>query len=194
MRPARPTNRIHASGAGTLNPIARDEDPNGEFRYPLEESFGHLIRDAHRAFNRAMQVRLERHDVTVGQWAFLRILWEQDGLTQRELAEMLGLMEPSAMFALNGLDKRGLIKRVQDPRDGRKRRIQLTPKGRALRRELVPYAMEVNAIALGAFDPVHARQLIHSVIDNLQRDIVQQTGDSPAAGNRRQIRRRKVSR
>lgn len=177
-----------------MSSSVQDEDQNGEFRYPLDESFGHLVRDAHRAFNRAMQVRLERHDVTVGQWAFLRILWEQDGLTQRELAEMLGLMEPSAMFALNGLEKRGLIRRVQDPRDGRKRHIHLTPKGRELRRELVPYAMEVNRIALGHFDPDKARGLIHAVIENLQRDIVEQTRNQPATGKRRPIRRRKVSR
>jgi len=148
-----------------------------EFRYPPEESFGHLVRIVGRAFVRSLQLRLERHDVTVGQWAFLRILWEHDGLTQRELAEMVGLMEPSAKFALNGLERRGLITPVRNAEDRRKRNFWITPEGHALKKVLLPYAKEVSDAALAGLEPEQAEQMTQAichVIANLQTDIEQQ--------------------
>ena len=39
---------------------------------------------------RALQARLAAHGVSFGHWTFLRILWERDGLTQRELSAEAG--------------------------------------------------------------------------------------------------------
>ena len=71
----------------------RDAVPN--------DRMAHLVRDATRALVRALQERLARHDVPFGHWAFLRILWETDGLTQRELSREAGVMEPTTFAALN---------------------------------------------------------------------------------------------
>src|SRR5262245_43535885 len=72
-----------------------------EIDFPASHSIARLVRQVYRVFNKAMQIRLDRHGVTLGQWAFLRALWEQDGQTQRELATELGLKESTAMFSLN---------------------------------------------------------------------------------------------
>ena len=42
----------------------------------------------------------QKYGVAFGHWAFLRILWETDGLTQRALSEEAGLMEPTTSSAL----------------------------------------------------------------------------------------------
>src|SRR5262245_12184934 len=42
------------------------------------DRFAHLVKDATRGLLRAMQMRLARHGVSFGHWAFLRILWESD--------------------------------------------------------------------------------------------------------------------
>ena len=49
---------------------------------------------------RALQRRLAEHGVSFGHWTFLRILWERDGLTQRELSDEAGVMEPTTFAAL----------------------------------------------------------------------------------------------
>ncbi|MFX8633184.1 hypothetical protein ABTM26_19550, partial [Acinetobacter baumannii] len=51
-----------------------------------DDRLAHLVKDATRALVRALQARLARHGVSFGHWSFLRILWERDGLTQRELS------------------------------------------------------------------------------------------------------------
>ena len=57
------------------------------------DRLAHLVRDTERAFRRALQVRLAAHGVPFGHWSFLRILWETDGLTQKELSVRAGVME-----------------------------------------------------------------------------------------------------
>jgi hypothetical protein len=51
------------------------------------DRLAHLVKDATRSFVRALQMRLAEHEVSFGHWTFLRILWETDGLTQRDVAE-----------------------------------------------------------------------------------------------------------
>ena len=55
-----------------------------------DDRFAHLIKDAMRGLNRALQMRLADHAVSYGHWTFLRILWEHEGITQRELSERAG--------------------------------------------------------------------------------------------------------
>ena len=52
-----------------------------------DDRLAHLVKDATRALVRALQMRLAEHAVSFGHWTFLRILWEGDGLTQRELSD-----------------------------------------------------------------------------------------------------------
>src|SRR5205814_2274689 len=64
-----------------------------------DDRLAHLVKDATRALVRALQMWLAGHHVSFGHWTFLRILWEGDGLTQRELSEQAGVMEPTTFSA-----------------------------------------------------------------------------------------------
>lgn len=59
------------------------------------DRIAHLIRDVARAQMKALQQRLIAHGVSFGHWTFLRILWIHDGLTQKELSDLAGVMEPT---------------------------------------------------------------------------------------------------
>ena len=122
---------------------------------------------------RGLQMRLAEHSVSFGHWTFLRILWESDGLTQRELSEQAGVMEPTTFSALKAMEKLGYICRRQMPGNRRKVFIFLTPKGRALKATLVPLAVEVNEVAVegaSAADIATARQMLLLMIRNLAQD------------------------
>jgi DNA-binding MarR family transcriptional regulator len=137
------------------------------------DRLAHLVKDATRALLRALQMRLTAHDVSLGHWTFLRILWEKDGLTQRELSIEAGVMEPTTFSALNAMEKLGYITRRQMPDNRRKVYIFLTPKGRQLKDKLVPLAEEVNRIAVSGVPAEHVattRQTLLAIIENLARD------------------------
>ena len=114
---------------------------------PAQERLAHLVKDVMRMFDRALQMRLTEHEVSIGHWPFLRALWAADGLTQRELSDEAGVMQPTTFAALKAMERRGYIVRRPVEGDRRKRRVFLTPRGRSLEGKLVPLAKHVNAIA-----------------------------------------------
>lgn len=141
-----------------------------DVEFHSETSVGYLLRDTYRAFTKVLQARISTHGVTIGQWYFLRVLWDEDGLTQRELSQRVGMMEPTTVTALNGMEKRGYVKRVRNADDKRKVNIFLTARGRALRNVLLPHAIDVNIRAVAgvpAEDVETVRRALHAMKRNL---------------------------
>ena len=174
----------HVGGAlEPTEPIeATDEGTRAILRHWREavpdDRLAHLVKDAMRGLMRALQMRQAMHSVSFGHWSFLRILWEADGLTQRELSERAGLQEPTTYAALKAMEKLGLVTRKQLPDSRKKVYVFLTPKGRALRPKLVPLAEEVNKVALAGIsqeDIAITRRTLLVMIENLARDEADQT-------------------
>lgn len=76
------------------------------------------------------------------------MLWVTEGLTQRELSEQVGLMEPTTFTALKAMESQGLIERRFQDGNRKKIYIYLTPKGRDLKDVLIPIAEELNEVAI----------------------------------------------
>lgn len=140
---------------------------------PADERLAHLIRRAARGYSRALQIRLAEHGISFGQWTFLRILWAQDGLSQRELADRAGLTEPTTHTALQRLEGRGLVIRRNLPGNRRRQHVFLTSEGRRLRAVLEPLAIDVNLAAtrgLAADEQSLLRRALLGIIANLAHD------------------------
>jgi DNA-binding MarR family transcriptional regulator len=140
------------------------------------DRIAHLVKDATRAFLRSLQARLARHDVQLGHWTFLRILWRRDGITKRELSVEAGVMEPTTVVALRSMEALGYVTLRQLPENRKNVYVFLTPLGKRMKRVLVPLAEEVNAIALrGLSEPqVEAtRRALLVMVDNLSSDCVE---------------------
>lgn len=154
---------------------ATGSDAAEPLEFQPQNSIGYLLRDTYRAFSKVLQTRISAHGVTIGQWYFLRVLWEEDGLTQRELSQRVGMMEPTTVTALNGMEKRGYVKRVRNATDRRKVNIFLTEKGRALRSRLLPHAADVNRIAAKSVtiqDIERIRSVLNTMKENLDRESI----------------------
>ena len=173
---------------------AKRERPEGEMTDRVlrhwheavpNDRMAHLVKDATRCFLRALQVRLARHNVQLGHWTFLRILWQRDGLTKRELSIEAGLMEPTTFVALRAMESLGYIT-LERKGDNRKNiYVFLTPMGRNLHDVLVPLAQEVNAIAMRgvpAGDVAATRRCLLGAIENLSRDELLPMGDAADSG------------
>jgi DNA-binding MarR family transcriptional regulator len=137
------------------------------------DRLAHLVRDAGRAYTRALQIRLAQHDVPFGHWTFLRILWESDGLTQRELSERAGVMEPTTFAAMKTMESLGYIERRQLPDNKKNMYVHLTPAGRALKKKLIPLAEETNHVStqgISAADVQTTRRVLLAILQNLAQD------------------------
>ncbi|HWE75289.1 MAG TPA: MarR family transcriptional regulator [Stellaceae bacterium] len=127
--------------------------------YPPEDSIGHQVRWAHRALQRELEERLKPFGITNGMWYFLRALWEEDGLSQRELSDRVGNSEATTVSALHAMEKRGLALRVPNSEDRRKSNIFLTRPAKELRDLLLQEAREVNRTATSGISAAEIESL-----------------------------------
>jgi len=137
------------------------------------DRLAHLVKDVWRAFQRSLSVRLAKHGIPHGHWTFLRVLWERDGITQRELAIQAGVSEPATLAALRAMEKAGHVLRKRRSGNRKNVYVKLTRQGTALRRKLVPLAVTVNAVAtkgLRASEVATARRALLTILDNLVVD------------------------
>jgi MarR family transcriptional regulator, organic hydroperoxide resistance regulator len=150
------------SGKKTGKPPKRSA-PAADAILPFAESVGYQIRATHRLLQRFLQTKIEPHGITLGMWYFLRALWHEDGLTQRELSNRVGTMEPTTLSAIMIMDRKGLVRRVRNADDRRKWHIHLTPKGRALKAKLLPLAREVVDTAVQNLSRGDVTQLLNGL-------------------------------
>ncbi|RZS31187.1 MarR family transcriptional regulator [Herbihabitans rhizosphaerae] len=86
--------------------------------------------------------------VTPEQWALLNRLWEEEGLSQVELAQRTFNDKPNVTRMLAVLERNGYIFREPNEQDRRAFSVFLTAEGRQLKESLVGLAEAVLARAL----------------------------------------------
>ncbi|PCI41309.1 MAG: hypothetical protein COB46_04100 [Rhodospirillaceae bacterium] len=148
--------------------------PSAEFSAMVKErresAATYLISYAQKLSHRGLTERLKVHGVTVAQWAVLVVLWEIDGLTQKELSERVAVETPTLSRTIDRMERDGLVKRDRNVRDRRQVHVNLTEHGAALWRELVPEAEANLAQALDGFseqDEAQLCALLKRVIGNM---------------------------
>ena len=115
--------------------------------FARDASLGYQINHLGRLLAQALHQRIAPMGVVPGQFAQLLALFEQDGLSQRELCERVRIEQPTMANTLHRMERDALIRREPDPADGRRTRAVLTAHARDLEGHLVAAAREVNAIA-----------------------------------------------
>jgi len=112
---------------------------------------GHLIR-------RAQQIAVSMfystmgHEVTPVQYCVLRILQDHPGIDQVTMARLCALDTSTAANLAVRLEERGLLHRMVPMKSKRFRLLQLTPKGAALLKRLLPSGYELSNRLLQALN------------------------------------------
>jgi DNA-binding MarR family transcriptional regulator len=154
--------------------MAKTEEVNDADYYANPtNSYGYLLRIAFRSFSRALERRTLPHGISSGQWRFLRMLWVEDGITQRELSRRVGMREPTTVAAINSLEKAGLVVRRKGTEDRRKAYVYLTARAKRLKTKLLPHVAEVNEIGLKGLTPAQIeliRQALFKIVENFAND------------------------
>jgi DNA-binding MarR family transcriptional regulator len=95
------------------------------------------------AFNRFYKPLLEPLGLTYPQYLVMLVLWEQDGLTVKEIGHQLHLDSGTLTPVLKRLQAMGYVQRSRDLPDERQVRVTLTQRGREIRKQAVPGRREV---------------------------------------------------
>ena len=125
-----------------------------------KSSFGFLMQLLARRINGDLKDRLADIDIDVKVFSNLMLLSEKDGITQRELGQMLEFPEYFMSRAVDVLVNEGYAERRPDPKSRRTILVFLTDKGREKARQLPAIIAGVNRDQLARLSPDERHQLV----------------------------------
>lgn len=112
-------------------------------------ALGFAIKNAVRAMERAFDFELRvAAAITLGQAKVVRTLTlGRDGMTQREIADSIGVEAPTLVPIIDKMVQEGLVERRQDEADRRNNRIFLTDKSQLLWNDIEQSIAKVRKVA-----------------------------------------------
>ncbi len=162
---------IVSRNAGEVNGSTRGDSRADDFA--LDQSLGFLVYRAALLMKQELTRQFEPHDLTPEQWAVLVRLWEEEGLTQRQVADRTFKDQANVTRIVRRLESKGLVNRTVCTDDGRCFRLHLTAEARALMPELVPRALRAVNRAVAGIDEAElhvAKAVLARVPGNLKGD------------------------
>jgi DNA-binding MarR family transcriptional regulator len=104
-----------------------------------------------KGFARSLQKRSALLGFSPGQFPVLLELWQQDGLTQKQLLDKLEVEQATLANTLTRMERDGQIQRHPHPTDKRAQIITLTELGRDLERQALDAAADADAALFSGF-------------------------------------------
>ena len=135
-----------------------------------EKSLTYVINHVSRQLTQALNDELKAHGVAPGQFPVLMCLWEQDGLTQRELYERVKIEQATMSNTLKRMERDCLIYREPDPADRRSMRIHLTGMAKKLEGKLTKGAKAVNKTAFDGLKKKE-RKLVLEMLEQMSANL-----------------------
>ncbi len=141
----------------------------------VSDCVSYLLIQVMKAHRRHAEPALNALGLHVGQEMILFRLWENDGITQSELAGCLCVEAPTITKMLQRMEATGLIERRPDLQDARVSRVYLTPKSRDLEgpvRSLWQDLEDKTLQGLSEAEIMLLRRLLLQIHENLTDDNV----------------------
>jgi len=114
-------------------------------RYDFENSMGFVVNMTAKAFQKSFDIELRKNaGVSLSQWRVVGALVIQPGLTQKEIADKVGIEGATLVPIIDKMEKEGLLKRKPDSSDRRVNRIYLTQKADSLWESMVECALKIR--------------------------------------------------
>ncbi|PTO74513.1 MarR family winged helix-turn-helix transcriptional regulator [Vibrio splendidus] len=128
--------------------------------FDRQNSFGWMINVVANKASKDFDVELKQHGLSLALWPTLMCLWEEEGITQRDIAAKSKVENSTTTRTLDKLEKLELVERRADPNSRRSFRIYLTEKGKALEEQLVPIPIRLNKELMNELDVEEQQQMI----------------------------------
>lgn len=138
------------------------DQPSQRDKQRLDNQLCFAVYAAAHAFGRAYRSLLGRYELTYPQYLVLLVLWEQDGLSVKEIGNRLFLDSGTLTPLLKRLEASGRVRRARDRVDERQVSIFLTPAGEKLRDVLACIPDEAGGLT--GLDMQGRKNLLHDLV------------------------------
>ena len=140
-------------------------------KFKLVDSLGIILNKVNTKLKNELLQQLKENDVTPEQWAILNCLWEQEGITPKELSDLTYKDKPNTNRIVEKLITKGLVVRDSHPVDKRAFQIFLTDSGWALREQLIPKAnqlLEKATMGIEEHKVEELKRMLNKIYDNIK--------------------------
>ncbi|KEF29874.1 MAG: MarR family transcriptional regulator [Gammaproteobacteria bacterium] len=139
----------------------------------MRDQFPFAVARVTRRWRKMLDERLKDLGVTQARWSTMVYLSKGgEGLTQRELACLMAIENPTLVRLLDSLEQQGLIERRPCPDDRRARRLFLTQAGKEFMDDLSARAEKLREeLLVGITDEEieNSVKVFEKIMDNAQK-------------------------
>lgn len=129
----------------------------------LTTSLDFLIRDTRLHLYKYIERRIAKQGIPLRVWFPLRVLYRNEGITQRELGQMLGFGDAHAGVIVSVMQRHKLVAREPSRIDKRRINLYLTPEGRTKTQRTLREMRRINAKITAGFSAAE-RQSFHALL------------------------------
>ena len=141
-------------------------------KFDRMNSAGYFANLLSRQLSAELHKRLAPLGLAPGQFGPLVVLWERDGITQKEILKKFSVEQATLANTLTRMERDGLIVRKDHPADSRARTIHLTDKAHQIKDAAFAAAKETNDLAMTCLSDQEQKQfldLLQRVTDTLDQ-------------------------
>jgi len=121
---------------------------------PMAERFATAIHTSARTWRQLLDKRLKHLGIGQSGWITIaKVAKAGEPMSQRALADLVGIEGPSMVSMLDRLERDGFVVRVSSPTDRRVKLVQLTEAGSKVYAEVHKEATFIRASLLEGLDP-----------------------------------------
>jgi DNA-binding MarR family transcriptional regulator len=131
--------------------------------YDFSQQIGHLLRRAYQRHLAIFQAHAVDTQLTSTQFVTLCALRDHGPSPQTELIRATGIDQATIRGIIERLAKRGLLAFLSDPHDRRKVILTLTEAGRELLGRMVPNALMISELTMGALNPAERAAVVFTL-------------------------------
>lgn len=125
---------------------------------PVGERFSAAVHNTARGWRLLIDKQLKHLGIGQAGWMTIAMIAKSgEAMSQRALADLVGVEGPSMVSMLDRLEREGLVTRAPSPTDRRVKLVHLTEAGTALYKQVREQANAVRGALLGDIDPVQLK-------------------------------------
>jgi len=141
-------------------------------KFDYENSIGFITYSVSKTFQKAFDIELRRKiGITIAQSKVIFALYLHSGLTQRELADKIGVESPTLVPIIDKMEEDGYVQRKFDPHDRRIKRVYTTSKTDSLWDSMMECAAQVRKVStkeVSEQEIKSALEVIKKITENLK--------------------------
>ena len=146
----------------------------------LENAIGLIIKIASKSIEKTLDAELrKRCGLSAGQWKVIGALALKDGLSQKDLAEMVFVEGPTLVPILDKMERDGFVRRRVNPQDRRNNLIFLTKKSELLIDSIIDCVLHVRKVITKDI-PVEQLEITKNVLRKITENSDASRGETKA--------------